>query len=434
MCSSSPASRSRSGQSYLHSTRASTAENSRLRLSFSRAWTGHTGWANETLRKRAGLDKAYIAKLTKSERGYYGFSEDLTPNGFAVDAGLENIHKQIPKPTQAKMLLAGRAAVVYLHSLGITSWLDPAVDEPILTAYRDLANEHGLTAHVAAFVVVKPNDADPLAQARRLKKQFDSVEGLTVPGVKVFADGVAEIPSQTAAMFAPYAKTGKVGELLFDPKNFAAMCIQADKEGLIVHIHAIGDRAVTEALNGIEAARKANGDSGLPHTITHLQFVHPSDFPRFQKLGVIAAYQLYWAVAGNDTIDLIQPYVDPEIYKWQYPARSMLDAGATISGASDWNVSTPNPFLAIYNAETRKGDKGVLDANQDMPRESMLYAYTINAAHAMNQQKTLGSIEPGKLADLTLVDRDVLTVSPEEARDTKILWTMVGGTIVYRAK
>jgi predicted amidohydrolase YtcJ len=143
---------------------------------------------------------------------------------------------------------------------------------------------------------------------------------------------------------------------------------------------------------------------------------------------------LYWAIASTDTIDLIQPYVDPEIYKWQYPARSMLDAGATISGASDWFVSTPNPFLAIYNAETRKGPKGILDANQDMPREAMLYAYTINAARAMNQQQTLGSIEPGKFADLTLVDRDVLTVSPEEARDTKVLWTMAGGEWVYRAK
>jgi predicted amidohydrolase YtcJ len=235
-------------------------------------------------------------------------------------------------------------------------------------------------------------------------------------------------------MAAPYAKTGKVGELLFEPANFQQMCIQADKQGIIVHIHAIGDRAVTEALNGIEAARKANGDSHLPHTITHLQFVKPTDFPRFKQLGVIAAYQLYWAVANTDSTDLLQPYLDPAILKWQYPARSMLDAGATISGASDWPVSTANPFLAIYNAETRKGDKGVLDANQAMPREAMFYAYTINAARAMNQQDTLGSIEPGKLADLTLVDRDVLTAPVEQLRNTKVLWTMADGQYVYRAK
>ena len=395
---------------------------------------GHTGWSNLALRKRAGLDQKFITHLGKTERQYYGFGPDLTPTGFVVDAGLEIVQEQIPRPTDKKMLEAARAAIKEMHALGITSWVDPAADEPILAAYRALAAENGLTAHVAAFVVVKPDDPNALTNPLQLKKQFDRVPGLTVSGIKVFADGVAEYPSQTAAMAAPYAKTGKTGELLFQPANFATLCTQADKDGLIIHVHAIGDRAVTEALNGIEAARKANGDSHLPHTITHLQFVKPSDFPRFKQLGVIAAYQLYWAVANADSTELVQPYLDPEIYKWQYPARSILDAGATISGASDWPVSTANPFLAIYNAETRKGNKGILDANQDMPRQAMLFAYTINAARAMNQQQTLGSIEPGKLADLTLVDRDILTVSPEDLKDTKVLWTMAAGKWVYKAK
>lgn len=111
----------------------------------------------------------------------------------------------------------------------------------------------------------------------------------------------------------------------------------------------------------------------------------------------------------------------------------MLHAGTVIAGASDWPVSTPNVFNGIYEAETRKGPKGVLDANQVMPRDAMLYAYTINAARAMNQQASIGSIEPGKQADLTLVDRDVLTVPAEEMRDTQVVWTMVGGDWVYRA-
>jgi predicted amidohydrolase YtcJ len=401
---------------------------------FLRGMDGHTGWSNQALRKRAGLDKVYIAGLAESERKYYGYDPDFTPNGFAVDSGLEIVRKQIPLPDSKRMLEGARAAVEYLHSLGITSWVDIARSESTLAAYRDLAAEKKLTAHVAAFVVVQANDLDPLAETRTLRKKYADVPGLTVPGVKVFADGVAEYPSQSAAMFAPYGITGKTGDLLFDPKKFADLCIQADKEGLIVHTHAIGDRAVAETLNGIAAARKANGNSGLPHTITHLQFIRPSDIPRFKQLGVIASFQLLWASAGTDTIDLLQPYVTPEIYKWQYPARSMLNAGATIAGASDWSVSTPNVFQAIYQAETRKGNKGVLDANEDMPREAMLYAYTVNAARAMNQQDSLGSLDPGKEADLTLLDRDVLTVSPDELRDTKVLWTMVGGEWVYRAK
>jgi hypothetical protein len=221
--------------------------------------------------------------------------------------------------------------------------------------------------------------------------------------------------------------------LLFDPARFSVLVTAADKEGLIVHVHALGDRAVKETLNAIEAARKANGNSGLPHTLTHVQVADPEDIPRFRQLGAVAALQLLWAEAGVDTIELVKPYIDPALYQWQYPARSMLDAGATISGASDWFVSSPNVFWAIYEAETRKGPEGVLDASQRMPREAMLYAYTRNSARAMNQLDKIGSLAPGKQADLVLLDRDVLTIPAEEMRDTKILWTMVAGRTVWSA-
>lgn len=202
-----------------------------------------------------------------------------------------------------------------------------------------------------------------------------------------------------------------------------------------MHVHAIGDGAVTEALNGIEAARKANPKSLLPHTITHLQFISPADILRFPKLGVIASFQLYWASAGTDTIDLVKPYIDPEIYTWQYPARSLLDAGGIIGGASDWPVSTANVFAAIYQAETRKGPAGVLDADERVPREAMLYAYTRNAAKALGEEgKGIGSLAPGKQADFAVVDRDVLTVTAEEARDTRVMWTVFGGNTGYGEK
>ncbi len=159
----------------------------------------------------------------------------------------------------------------------------------------------------------------------------------------------------------------------------------------------------------------------------------PADFPRFRELGVISALQLLWASAEPDTIEIVKPFVAPEIYKWQYPARSILDAGGVISGASDWPVSSPNVFWGIYQAETRKGVEGVLDAAQDMPREAMFYAYTRNSARAMNLLDSIGSLAPGKRADLILIDRDVHTVSPEEMRGAKILWTIVAGKTVYSA-
>ncbi len=396
---------------------------------------GHTGWANRALLRRAGVTKEFLSHLSGEQVKYYGVASDREPTGFAVDAGLEKIQALLPNPSRQELLEAARSAVHYLNSLGITSWLEPSVEEPALTAYRDLAQHGELTAHVAALpLVLARNDSDTLAAALALREKFKDVPNLTIPGVKIFADGVVEYPSQTAAMSSPYKNTGKNGDLLFDPARFAKMVIEADKLGLIVHIHAIGDKAVTESLNAIEAARKANGNSGVPHTITHLQFVIPKDIPRFKELGVIASYQLFWASAGEETIELIKPYIDPAVYVWQYPARSILDAGATIAGASDWNVSTPKVFQAIYQAETRKGPEGVLNAEECMPRIAMLYAYTRNAAHAMNQQEILGTIAPNKQADFALLDRDVLTVSPEQMRDTKVLWTMVGGKIVYESK
>jgi len=401
---------------------------------FLRGMDGHTAWANAALRKRAGLNKAFIARLPEEKRKYYGIDENLVPNGFVVDEGMAVIRAKIPPVDPRKRAEGARAAVAYLHSLGITAWLDPAVDESTLTAYRDLAAAGGLTAHVAALPVVEPDDPQSFKDALALRGKFGDIPNVTIPGVKVFADGVVEYPSQSAAMTEPYRNTGKMGDLLFKPENFARLCIDADKLGLFVHTHAIGDLAVHEALDGFEAMRKANGDSGIPGTITHLQFVRPDDIGRFARFNVLGAYQLLWASYGQDAVDLVKPYVAPDIFPWQYPARSMLDAGAVIAGASDWPVSTPDVFKAIYQAETRKGDSGeALDASQDMPRESMLYAYTINAARAMRQEAVIGSIEPGKAADFAMVDRDVLTVPAEQMRDTKVLATMVAGEWVYRA-
>ncbi len=401
---------------------------------FLRGMDGHTGWSNAALRKRAGLDKSFIARLPEEKRKYYGVGDDLSPNGFAVDEGLEIVEKQIAPVDARKSAAGARAAVEYLHSLGITSWLDPWVDESTLAAYRDLAAAGGLSAHVAALPVVKPDDPQSFKDALALRERFGDIPNLSIPGVKVFADGVVEYPSQSAAMSQPYSNTGKMGDLLFKPGNFAKLCIDADKLGLFVHTHAIGDLAVHEALNGYEAMRKANGDSGLPGSITHLQFVRPGDIGRFKRLGVLGSYQLLWASYGTDSVDLVKPYIAADIFPWQYPARSMLDAGAVIAGASDWPVSTPDVFKAIYQAETRKGESGeVLNPAQVVPRESMLYAYTINAARAMKQEEVIGSIEPGKAADFALVDRDVMTVPAEQMRDTKVLATMVAGEWVYRA-
>ncbi len=399
-----------------------------------RGMDGHTAWVNRALLERAGITTDFLKKLSGEERSYYGTDKDMRPNGFLVDAGTEKIEPLLPQRTPDELLKAGRAALAYNYSLGITAWLDPLATDYVLQAYKLLAEHGELNSQIVAFPQVFAKDPPAeLAGVQKTRELYKNVPNLHVSGIKVFADGVVEYPSQTAHLSKPYKNTGRNGELLFDPNNFAALCVEADKEGLIIHVHAIGDQAVTEALNGIAAARKANGNSGLPHTITHEQFVQPDDFPRFRELGVVSALQLLWADASQDTIEIVKPYLDADIYKWQYPARSILDNGGIISGASDWPVSSANVFWAIYQAETRKGPEGVLDPSQAVPREAMFYAYTRNSARAMNLN-SIGEIAAGKRADLVLLDRDVLTILPEEMRDTKVLWTMVAGKIVYRSK
>jgi len=397
-----------------------------------RGMDGHTAWANRILLQRAGITADFLKKLSPAERAYYGIAKDGQPNGFLVDAGMERVESLVPAYTPEELLAGARAALQYNYSLGITAWLDPLASNTVLRAYKMLADHGELTSEIVAFPQVLSKDpAAELATVQKTRLFYKDVPHLHVTGIKIFADGVVEFPSQTANLSRPYKNTGRNGDLLFDPAKFAELCVAADKQGLIIHVHALGDGAVQAALDGIAAARKANGNSGLPHTLTHEQFVRPQDFPRFRELGVISALQLFWAEASNDTIEIVKPYLDPDVYQWQYPARSILDNGGIISGASDWPVSTANVFRAVYQAETRKGPEGILDPSQDMPREAMFYAYTRNSARAMNLD-SIGSIAPGKRADLILLDRDVLTVSPEQMRDTKVVWTMVAGKIVYR--
>jgi predicted amidohydrolase YtcJ len=398
---------------------------------------GHTGWANNAMLKEAGITQAFIHSLSAEQKKFFGFTAQDEPNGFIADDGFDKFAGVIPEAPIDPMKI-GLSAMGYTNRLGITAWLDPSSGSisdqknEILDTYSLLASKHKLSAHVAATVVANAN-GDVQSQITTLKKWMAEYKAVRVLGFKIFADGVIEYPTQTAALSIPYTNSGSTGVLMVDPKKFNQFVIQADKSGLLVHVHAIGDEAITVALNGFEAARKSNGNSGIPHTITHLQVIKPGDFNRFAKLGVLASVQLLWALGDPTTIDIVKPYISPELYKYQYPARSLLHAGTVLCGASDWPVSSANPFIAIYEAETRMGRMGVLDSTQAVPRIEMLYAYTINAARAMRMENKIGSLAPGKSADLILVDRDVMNISAEACKNTKVIWTLFEGKPVYRA-
>ncbi len=401
---------------------------------------GHTAWVNQKMLTLAGISKSRVKDLPVSKQQYFGFDKDGELSGFIADSGL-NILDEVLPPEPEPDSLAALEAIKHCNSLGLTAWLDPSAanintgKENALMAYQYLISKQKLTAHVAATLVADAN-LEPQPQISKLKSlqaKYSQSPNLNIIGFKIFADGVLEYPAQTAAISIPYTNHSQNGRLLYEPARFAEFATLADKQGLQMHVHAIGDLAVTETLNGFEAMRKANGNDQLPHTITHLQLVMQKDIARFQSLNVLAAMQLLWAFGDITTIDIVKPYLDPSLYKQQYPARSMSRAGTLICGASDWPVSSANPFKAMAIAETRKGPLNiVLDSTQRMPRMSMLYAYTLNAAMAMLLDKSIGSIEPGKFADIIQVDRDITKVKPEELAQTNVLWTMFEGNIVYK--
>jgi len=299
-----------------------------------------------------------------------------------------------------------------------------------------------------AILVDDPNDDSDKAVAKLLDKSHDVNADHVDPNflragvVKVFADDAMEYPSQTAALLAPYLDangkpTKSAGELYFDPdpKHFARLVTKLDAKGLTVHVHAIGDRAVRATLDAFAAARNANGDKDNRHSIAHLQLVDPADFPRFKELGVIADFQLVWARREPATKEALEPYLGPVRYRHLYPAGSLHAAGAMIVGGSDWDVTSYNPFCAFQTAVTRSGgrDQEPLNIDEKIPLTTAVDAYTINAAFAMKQDTTTGSLEVGKRADLVVLDRDIFSVDPYTIAKTKVLATYLDGRLVYSA-
>lgn len=400
---------------------------------------GHTGWANSAMLHKAGIDAAWWRTQNQTMQSLIPIDANGSPTGFLKEEAIDLLHPYLLN--KAALADAATAAIQYLHSEGITAILDPRAgiladnNLDYLQTYFQLQQSNRLPLHVAALLKANA-DADIKRQIRQVKAAQQQYNGdhLKVVGIKIFADGVVEHPTHTAALSLPYTYTQQRGDLLFAPQSFAGLAAAADSAGLLVHVHAIGDRAVTETLNGFTYMRRHNGMSDIPHTLTHLQFVLPSDIPRFKALQVQANMQLLWAFGDVTTYDMVQPYVHPSIFQWQYPARSLLQAGAMLSGSSDWPVSSANVFTAMYRAETRKGPMGVLDSTQRVSRKDMLLAYTINGAKAMRAEQKIGSLAVGKSADFIMLSHNLMAIPAEALLQVKVLRTYFAGKEVFAEK
>jgi predicted amidohydrolase YtcJ len=399
---------------------------------------GHTVWLNSR-----GLERLAVTAATPDPAGgKIARDESGAPSGSFADSAALLVAEKLPIPSVEDTAEWTESVLKDMSASGITSLLDAFVTPAEAAVWRKLYDSGTLPMRVRmAIYVSNPSDDSDEAVARLVdaaRRGNVDPDFLRSDLVKVFADGVMEYPAQTAAMLSPYLDasgqpTKDVGALYFDPDRFKNLVTKLDAAGVSVHVHAIGDRAVRSTLNAFAAARAANGNKDNRHQIAHLQLVDPADFPRFKELGVIADMQLEWAKREPATEDPLEPYLGPGRYRYLYPAGSLHEAGAMLIGGSDWDVSSYNPFRAFQTAVTRAGGTGQkpLNIEERIPLTTAIDSYTINAAFAMKQDATTGSLEVGKRADLVVVDRDILTINPETIGDTKVLLTYLDGRLVH---
>jgi predicted amidohydrolase YtcJ len=272
------------------------------------------------------------------------------------------------------------------------------------------------------------------------QREWGTIGDLRATTVKIMADGVPE--NHTAAMSDPYFDehgdpTQERGISFVEREALLDAVERLDRVGFQVHIHAIGDRAIRDALDAIEGAQLANGRRDARHHIAHLQVVRPDDIPRFARLGVIANVQPLWACMEPQMEELTMPFLGPERSSWQYPFGDLHRSGAPLAFGSDWAVSSPNPFLEMEVAVTRV-DPGARDHEPFLPEqrldvETAFRAFTIGSAMLNRNETRTGSIEVGKDADLIVADRDPFSPEAGPIGDTVVELTMVGGRAVFDA-
>lgn len=406
----------------------------------------HTGWANQAMLRKAKLTDDILSQADAGIKAGTGLTPAGKINGFVAEGAWDYVLNAIPPVDDKKIAEGILAGTKVMNSFGITAWMDPISnvrplapvfnahpgrnDEGLFPAYTSLAQAGKLTAHVTGLALVNIHSTPAaIDEVVALRDKFSHTQDVRLGGIKIFQDGVIEYPAQTAKLSEAYLnRPGYSGDNTLDKAQFCQLIAKADAEKLIAHFHAIGDRAVSEALEGIACARKQNGDSGVLHSITHLEVVSPQSIPRFQQLNVAASMQLLWAGKDAASTTLIDGKVPASLLRNLYPAGDLYRHHVLIAGASDWPVSSPNPLLAIYTAVTRMGELGQLPPDSEkMGREAMLQAYTLNAAKVIGRDKEIGSITPGKSADFALFDRNLEKVSIENLRDAHVVWTMFEG-------
>lgn len=396
---------------------------------------GHSGWVSSRALALAGI----TADTPDPVGGRIERDPDGTPSGALHEAAMDLVERLIPPDTQAQIEAGLVHAQAGLHALGITAWQDAIVRPIDHSAYLAVVGRGQLTGRVVGAHWWERDwderGVDELIE-RRAAGQLGRYRGTSV---KIMVDGVLE--TFTGAMLEPYlpadgGAADRTGILFVEPGRLRGVAQRLDAAGFQVHFHAIGDRAVREALDAVEVARTANGPTDGRHHIAHIQVIHPADLPRFASLDVVANAQPYWA-AHDPQMDLLTiPFLGPERTAWQYPFKSLLRAGARLAMGSDWSVSTADPLLEMeiaVNRVHRFGNEAdpVFLPDERLSLEEAIRAFTMGSAYVNHHDDETGSLAPGMLADLIVLDRDLFDRGAGEIGDARVVATFIEGDPVF---
>jgi predicted amidohydrolase YtcJ len=401
---------------------------------FLEGYDGHTYWANSKALALAGVTKdtpdppngAIVRDAATHEA-----------TGALKESAQQLVSRVVPKPTRAEKLAALRAGIRWANRHGLARVHSAGGDFEELDLYDELRGnrELSLRFYIAYFLdppELRRKDLDAAEAAR--KKYHD--DWIDTNAIKFMVDGVVE--SHTAAMLDPYTDEPLLkGKLFWDAEKYKAAVAELDKRGFQLFTHAIGDYGIRAALDAYENAARANRAQDHRPRIEHIETSSAADIPRFGRLGVIASMQPLHSYPDADTLDVWARNIGPDRASRAWAWKSITSSGGKIAFGSDWPVVTLNPWEGVQTAVTRqtadgKPQEGFVPSQRLSVAEAV-DAYTIGAAFAGRREKSEGSIEAGKAADLIIVSQDIFEIDAHQIGQTKVVTTIVGGRLVYQS-
>ena len=407
----------------------------------------HSAWVNTAALDLAGVD----AGTPDPPDGRIERDEAGRPTGALHDGAMRLVARHAPRASAAELRAGLLAAQAHLHSLGITRFQDACVGAAAelgipdtFDTYRRAAADGVLTCHVTGALWWDRSrglgQVDDLL-ARREQANHGRFRAGTV---KLMLDGVCE--TFTAAMSAPYLDrrghpTAHAGRLFIDHETLEAATQRLAGEGFQLHFHAIGDRAVSAALDAL-AALPAQGRRAARHHLAHLQFIRPQDVGRFRALDAVANFQPLWACNEPQMEDLTLPFVGPERAAWQYQIGSLAAMGTRIAFGSDWPISSADPLQEMHVAVNRVKSQRLGRPGEPECESPFLPAQAITLADAIgaftggvdwvnHEENVVGTLKPGSRADVAVLDQDLFTVPASDIGGTSVIMTVASGQVVF---